>query len=70
MIKVENDLIEVSGTKEELLDDLSNTIYQLVVDGSIKLSEILIALTVSINELEKDRINGGENEKDTKENNL
>ena len=70
MIKVENEVIEVSGTKEEILDDLSNTLYQLLVDNSIKLSEFLIAVTVAINELEKDKVKGVENEGNTKENNI
>ena len=70
MIKVLDDVIEVSGTKEEVLDDLSNIIYELLNDNCIKLSELLIAITVSINELEKDKIKGVKNEKDTKENNI
>ena len=68
MIKVVNDEIEISGTKEDILDDLSNTIYHLLWGDTIKMSEFLVAATVAINELEKDRIKGVENEKNTKEN--
>ena len=70
MIKVLDDVIEVSGTKSEILDDLSNTIYELLSDESVKLTDILMSVTVAVNEFEKDKIKGVENEKDTKEDNI
>jgi len=70
MIKVLDDVIEVSGTKKEILDDLSNIIYELLSDESVKLTDILMSVTVAVNEFEKDKIKGVENEKDTKEDNI